>query len=209
MRVLFSFSSRLCSRTRLPTRGVLSIALRSLNALPPSAPSPPISKYVRFLTTPQSSPTPVYVGPLSKPIRLLKIFSMTTAALTVSLSPVLVYFGNPATPLVARVAMSTIVLMAGVSTTLLLHWFVKSYITRMYYDRGSGQVRAFTFDMIGREKESIFHVSETAPPTKATSLSTFQAKDRVYYLHANIFDDIDLLLKLAGPDVFFGESPRH
>ena len=62
---------------------------------------------------------------------------------------------------------------------------------------------AFTFDMIGREKENIFHLSEATPPVKATTLSTFQVGDESYFLHADIFEDIELLKELGGPHVLF------
>lgn len=163
-------------------------------------------KKVRFLTTPPTTPTPVYVGPLSTTVRLLKWFSITTAALTVTFSPVLIFLGNPSTPLLARVTLSSIVLTVGVSTTLLLHWFIKGYVCRLYYHRGSGQLKAVTLDMIGREKETHFHISEAIPPDKVAALSTFAANGKNYFLHADIFGDPELLQRLAGPQIFYEET---
>lgn len=198
------FSARVCIRGhQLITRQALSLT----RTLHPNTfqPPPPSLKWSRFLTTPPATPTPVYTGPLANTVRILKWFSVTTAALTVSFSPILVFLGNPSTPMLARATLSVVVLTVGVSTTLLLHWFMKGYVSRLYYEKESGQVKAITYDMIGREKETTFHLSQATPPFGVATLSTFQAKGQAYFLHADLFDDVQLLQQLAGPEVLFGE----
>lgn len=159
----------------------------------------------RRLTADETA-TLVYTGPLGGTVRLLKLFSVTTAALTVTFTPILAVYGNPATPLAMRLGLSSIVLTVGVSTTLLLHWFMKSYVTRLYFDPKRGVVTAVTFDMIGRRKATEFHVSEARPPDRVATLSTFQANGRTYYIHTDIFEDVDLLQKLAGPLPIFSDQ---
>ena len=67
----------------------------------------------------------VYTAPLKGAIRAIKIFSLTTAVATFFGGPVLVLFGNPSVPLVARVMMSSMVMLVGLGTTAILHWLVK------------------------------------------------------------------------------------
>ena len=74
----------------------------------------------------------VYQGPLSKKIKYLKLFSFTTA--TVSLSaPAVIFLGSSAvTPLVKGILASTVVVM-GVTTTSLLHWLTRVYVLSLIH----------------------------------------------------------------------------
>ena len=67
----------------------------------------------------------VYTAPLKGAVRAIKVFSLTTAVATFFGGPVLVWLGNPSVPLVARVMMSSVVMLVGLGTTALLHWLVK------------------------------------------------------------------------------------
>jgi hypothetical protein len=148
-----------------------------------------------FSTSSQS--TLVYVGPLRKAIKLLKLFSITTATLTLTLTPILVLYGNPNKPLAARLGVSMIVFTMGISTTLLLHWFMKGYVVRMYVNKDL--ITVVTYNIFGREKSVKFLLSEARPPSRVATLSTFQAKNETYFLHTEIFQDVELLHKLGGP----------
>lgn len=67
----------------------------------------------------------VYTAPLKGAVRAIKIFSLSTAVATFFGGPVLVWLGNPSVPLVARVMMSSVVMLVGLGTTALLHWLLK------------------------------------------------------------------------------------
>lgn len=73
----------------------------------------------------------VYVAPLKGAVRAIKVFSLTTAMAAFFGGPVLVWLGNPSVPLVGRVMMSTIVMLAGLGTTALLHWLVKGMLQEL------------------------------------------------------------------------------
>ena len=81
---------------------------------------------------------------------------------------------------------------------------MKGYITRLYCDNKN--LSAITYDLIGREKLTQFHLSEAKPPDRVATLSTFQAKGQTYFIHTDIFEDVDLLQRLAGPLPVFSET---
>ena len=108
----------------------------------------------------------VYTGPLKGAVRAVKVFSLSTCVLALMGTPVLVVLGNPGVPVPARVAMGSLVLLVGVSTTAVLHWLCKGYITRLFYDKHSHTVAAYTVSLFGLNKKNVFEV-------EALSSSTF------------------------------------
>ena len=141
----------------------------------------------------------VYTGPLKGAVRAIKVFSLTTAVGAFFGGPILVWLGNPSVPVVARVAISSIVMLIGLSTTAILHWLMKGYVIRMEYDEESESVAAYTLSVTGRMKRNEFRLSETKPPASAGGFSSFQAAGKSYFLHTDIFHDKNLLSKLLGP----------
>ena len=76
----------------------------------------------------------------------------------------------------------------------------------MMYDRVSGDVSVQTLSLLSRLKEHSFHVSEAAPPSKATAFSSFQARGKSFFLHTEVFEDRELLTKLLGAYSVFEEQ---
>ena len=140
----------------------------------------------------------VYTGPLNGAVRAIKMFSLSTAVASLLGSPVLVVYGSAAVPLAARVAMSSIVLAIGLSTTLILHWIAKAYVTQLFYNPATQTVAAHTLNLFGRTKRNEFHVTEARPPTQMTAFTTFQAKGKSYFLHSEGMEDKGLLTTLLG-----------
>lgn len=140
----------------------------------------------------------VYTGPLNGAVRAIKMFSLSTAVASLVGSPVLVAYGSVAVPLAARVAMSSIVLTIGLSTTLILHWIAKAYVTQLFYNPATQTVAAHTLNLFGRTKRNEFHVSEARPPTQLTAFTTFQARGKSYFLHSEGLEDKGLLTSLLG-----------
>ena len=161
----------------------------------------------RSLSTVDSSSL-VYSGPLTKSVKAIKLLSITTAVCAVTFCPVLIYFGNQATPLIGRIAISSLVTTVGLSTTFILHWFIKCYVAKLYYDRSSDIVSVETFTIFGRKKLYQFHVSEARPPSSVTGFSTFQAGGRHFFMHTEIFEDPELLRKLLGSFSVFEDNAK-
>ena len=139
----------------------------------------------------------VYTAPLKGAVRAIKIFSLTTAAAAMIGGPVLVWMGNTSVPLVGRVMMSTLVMLVGFSTTALLHWLVKGYVIQMYFNKKTDRIQLYTLSMIGQKKLHEFEVSDAKPPS-ATAFSSFQARGKSYFIHAEVLGDDKLMSRLLG-----------
>jgi len=72
----------------------------------------------------------VYRGPLTKPFRNLKIFSLSSVGLTISLSPVL-FIVDSGLPMTARISLACIALGTSGLSTALIAFCAKPYVTSM------------------------------------------------------------------------------
>jgi transmembrane protein 70 len=141
----------------------------------------------------------VYRGPLRSAVRAVKVFSLTTCAAALVGGPVLVTMGNPSVPLLGRVLMTAFVMTIGVSTTLILHWLMKGYVIEMYFDPKSENLRVYTLTMFAGKRCHTFHLSEAGPPENIAAFSTFQAKGKSFFMHAEVMENKELLGKILGP----------
>lgn len=93
------------------------------------------------LSCPKTAETPriiedpfVYTGPLSAAFRRLKIFSLASFSLSLSLSPFLLIIESNL-PMNARLALATIALGTSGLSTALVAWCAKPYVTVMHRSR--------------------------------------------------------------------------
>lgn len=141
----------------------------------------------------------VYKGPLRSAVRAVKVFSLSTCAIALAGGPILVMLGNPTVPLIGRILMTSVVMMVGVSTTLILHWLMKGYVIEMYFDPKSEQLRVYTLTMLAGRQCHTFHLREAGPPESLTAFSTFQAQGKSYFMHTDVMENKALLGKILGP----------
>ncbi len=76
----------------------------------------------------------------------------------------------------------------------------------MEYTKKSGEVTIYTLSLLAMLKKFDFHISESGPPSKAIAFSSFQARDKPFFLHTEVFKDRELLSKLLGAYSVFEES---
>lgn len=77
---------------------------------------------------------------------------------------------------------------------------------KMEYNRASGDISVHTLSVLAMQKRHNFHISEAGPPSKATAFSSFQARGKSFFMHAEVFEDRDLLTKLLGAYSIFEEK---
>ena len=127
----------------------------------------------------------VYEGPLSKKIKYLKLFSFTTAAVSLS-APAIIFLGSSAvTPLVKGILASTVVVM-GVTTTSLLHWLTRVYVHRMFFHSETRTFSAETSTIFGTMKKTRFSVEDIMIPEIEGAFSSFEAKGNKYFIHVEL-----------------------
>ena len=131
----------------------------------------------------------VYTAPLISAVRNLKLVSITTASGSVVVGPLIVLSDNISSPLVARLALCSMICLVGTSTTATLHYFLRGYITRLYYNKTDGLVTANVLSIFGRKKERSFYLTQVETPANRLGFNTFQVNGTHYYLHPNVIED--------------------
>jgi len=160
--------------------------LRSASSLFPSS--------RKFATLPLEEEKPqvneefrlVYEGPLAKSVKLVKLFSLTTAAASLIGSPVLVMYGKESVSLIGKMFLASTVVLMGVSTTLLLHWISKVYVHKMYFHPQSHTFAAETLSFFARTKVTTFSAEDVVVPQIENAFSTFEANGKKYFIHMEL-----------------------
>lgn len=140
----------------------------------------------------------VYAGPFTRAVKAVKTFSLTTSAIALVCNPILIYFSE-----VPHIVVTSLITGFALLTTGILHWFTKSYVTRLFYDYSSGTVTTETLTLFGRRKLTSFHISEARPPDSLSAISTFQGGGRHYFIHTEVFENSELLEQLLGSYAVF------
>jgi len=130
----------------------------------------------------------VYEGPLSKSVKYVKSFSLTTAAASLIGSPILVYCGKQSVPLAGKLAIAGLLCIVGTSTTVLLHWFTKAYVHRLYFDSTRQVFSAETLSFFGSRQKTEFQVKDIVFPEVEGAFSTFQANGKQFFIHQEMVE---------------------
>ncbi|XP_058204669.1 uncharacterized protein LOC131318737 isoform X2 [Rhododendron vialii] len=79
----------------------------------------------------------VYYGPISNTLKHVKLLSLSTCCLSVSLGPVITFMTSTDTNVILKGAVASSVIFFSASTTAALHWFVSPYIHKLRWQPGS------------------------------------------------------------------------
>ncbi|KAE8714806.1 DNA-binding bromodomain-containing family protein [Hibiscus syriacus] len=79
----------------------------------------------------------VYYGPISSTIKKVKMLSLSTCCLSVSLGPVITFMTSPDMNVILKGAVASFVIFLSTTTTAALHWFVSPYIHKIRWQPGS------------------------------------------------------------------------
>lgn len=105
----------------------------------------------------------IYTGPLARPVRSVKLFSVTSLGLTIVGSPLLAVLVSDKMPLIAGAVIAASAVAVSCSTTGLLAWFAKPYVTRLSVSRSDrALLRAETLTLLGRPQTDEFHLDDVS-----------------------------------------------
>uniref|UniRef100_A0A7N0TLM4 Transmembrane protein n=1 Tax=Kalanchoe fedtschenkoi TaxID=63787 RepID=A0A7N0TLM4_KALFE len=79
----------------------------------------------------------VYYGPISSTIKKVKLLSLSTCCLSVSLGPVITFMTSPDLNVILKGAVAASVIFFSATTTGVLHWFVSPYVHKLKWQPGS------------------------------------------------------------------------
>ncbi|XP_060078924.1 transmembrane protein 70 homolog, mitochondrial-like [Ylistrum balloti] len=157
----------------------------------------------------------VYDGPITKNIKLVKIFSLSTSGIALVLLP----FVLP--DIVKLPAVLQFMLGSGVSffmlgTPLIIHALTKRYVTDLYYNKDSSTFTVTTLTFFCRQKVREFTQEDVTFPNLTTMFCFLKVKGAPLMFFPSNFRSKEGYIKLMGYDKpmdfsdieGFGESPE-
>ncbi|KNC50373.1 uncharacterized protein AMSG_06860 [Thecamonas trahens ATCC 50062] len=132
----------------------------------------------------------IYRGPLGRPIRAVKVFSVSSMVLTAVGSPALAVLASEHMPLQAGMAMAGGAMAVSAFTTSLLYWFTKPYVVNLSVDPASPDVvHLTTLSLLGRPAKSVVHIDEVTREL-GRPFASFQVPSTGdhYFVHAGVGD---------------------
>lgn len=153
----------------------------------------------------------LYEGPLSRPVRVMKVVSITTSILTLTGMPALLLLkSGGAFPPVGQLALCGTVMIFSLGTTSLFYYLFRPYVARIWMnpsvdpeqqDKDSEEVmKVETFSLLSRRKTHLVKVSDilTDGPKSFHPMMSFQTKDHPFFIHPeNLPSDSALAKKLG------------
>lgn len=152
-----------------------------------------IERFCRTSSSGESNWRVVYEGPLSRAVKRVKIFSLTTASASMIGCPILVFFGKQSVPLVGKLAIAGLLGIVGMATTLFLHAFTRTYVHKAYFNPKEQKFALETFSLFARLKRSEFSAHDVIIPEVGKMFSTFEACGRRYFIHEELIEAQQIL----------------
>ncbi|KAF0696539.1 Aste57867_12732 [Aphanomyces stellatus] len=143
----------------------------------------------------------IYEAPLANPVRMMKGVSITSCTLTSIGMPVMCYYGQVTSSLVAQWAMCGTVMFFGMGTTALFHVLFKPYVLRLWIDRRNDDVTVETLNLVAAKTTTDFNLSDaTRPDESMHPMINFKAKGKHYFIQPEGFnvEDKDVVERLLG-----------
>lgn len=157
----------------------------------------------RMSTTTHSSTSQpdlqVYSGPLTRMVKTVKVFSITTSAICVAIQPLLISKTVPYGSILTAVIGGVIGLYA-VLTPVVLHWVAKRYVTQLDFDPQSKTFTATTLSLFLRKKKLKFVAEDVVIPEVPGPLTSFVVKKKPLLIDPNYFTDHSAYAHLMGYD---------
>lgn len=145
----------------------------------------------------------VYYGPISSTIKKVKLLSLSTCCLSVSLGPVITFMTSPDMNVILKGAVASTVIFLSASTTAALHWFVSPYIHKLRWKPGSETFEVEMLSWLATSLPRTIKFSDVRPPATNRPFVTFKADGSFYFVDAEHCHDKTLLAMLTP------EKPAH
>lgn len=139
----------------------------------------------------------VYYGPISSTIKKVKLLSLSTCCLSVSLGPVITFMTSPDMNVILKGAVASSVIFLSASTTLALHWFVNPYVHRLKWQPGSDSFEVEMMSWLATHIPRTIKFSDIRPPETNRPFVTFKANDDFYFVDKEHCHNKALLARLT------------
>ncbi|ESW23782.1 hypothetical protein PHAVU_004G075000 [Phaseolus vulgaris] len=139
----------------------------------------------------------VYHGPISNTIKKVKLLSLSTCCLSVSLGPVITFMTSPDMNVILKGALASTVIFLSASTTGALHWFVSPYIHKLRWQPGSDSFEVEMLSWLASSIPRTIKFSDIRPPETQRPFVTFKANGSFYFVDAEHCHNKALLARLT------------
>ncbi|GAB4836489.1 hypothetical protein Ancab_001401 [Ancistrocladus abbreviatus] len=139
----------------------------------------------------------VYYGPISSTIKKVKLLSLSTCCLSVSLGPVITFMTSPEMNVILKGAVASSVIFLSASTTAALHWFVSPYIHKLRWEPGSDSFEVEMMSWLATYIPRTIKFADIRPPETNRPFVTFKANGNFYFVDAEHCHNKALLAKLT------------
>jgi len=139
----------------------------------------------------------VYYGPISSTVKKVKLLSLSTCCLSVSLGPVITFMTSQDSNVILKGAVASSVIFLSASTTAALHWFVSPYIHKLRWQPGSDSFEVEMMSWLGIYIPKTIKFADIRPPETNRPFVTFKANGNFYFVDAEHCHNKALLNRLT------------
>lgn len=139
----------------------------------------------------------VYQGPISGTIKKVKLLSLSTCCLSVSIGPVITFMTSPEMNVILKGAVASTVIFLSATTTAVLHWFVSPYIHKLRWRPGSDSFEAEMMTWLATPLKKTVKFADIRPPETKRPFVTFKAGENFYFVDDDHFSNKALLARLT------------
>lgn len=139
----------------------------------------------------------VYYGPISNTIKKVKLLSLSTCCLSVSLGPVITFMTSPDMNVIIKGAVASSVIFLSASTTAALHWFVSPYVHNLRWQPGSDSFEVDMMSWLASFTSKTIKFSDIRLPETNRPYVTFKANGNFYYVDPEHCANKALLARLT------------
>lgn len=139
----------------------------------------------------------VYHGPISNTIKNVKLLSLSTCCLSVSLGPVITFMTSQDMNVILKGAVASTVIIFSASTTAALHWFVSPYVHKLRWQPGSDSFEVEMMSWLATYLPRTIKFADIRPPETNRPYVSFKANGNFYFVDAEHCHNKALLAKLT------------
>jgi hypothetical protein len=139
----------------------------------------------------------VYYGPISSTIKKVKLLSLSTCCLSVSLGPVITFMTSPDMNVILKGAVASSVIFMSASTTAALHWFVSPYIHKLRWQPGSDSFQVEMLSWLATHIPRTIKFADIRPAETNRPFVTFKANGTFYFVDKDHCHNKALLARLT------------
>lgn len=138
-----------------------------------------------------------YHGPISSTIKKVKLLSLSTCCLSVSLGPVITFMTSPDMNVILKGAVASTVIFFSATTTGVLHWFVSPYIHKLRWKPGSDTFEVEMLSWLATSIPRTIKFADIRPPETNRPFVTFKANENFYFVDVEHCHNKALLARLT------------